>query len=472
MAVARKIAYNVAFGSVAKVFSTILALVSIGFITRYLGKEGFGNYATVLAFLSFFASIADLGLYSIVTREISRPKANESKIIGNIFALRVFASILILLISPAIIWFLDYPIEVKRGILIAVASFVFSSSYQVLNGVFQKNLAMDKVATGELIGKAIQVSVIILAIKLQLGFDWIIGALFLNMLANFLIILFWSRKFITFKMEFDFKYWKLFLKESFSVGVGAMIVFVYFKMDTIMLSWMKTSADVGIYNVAYKVLENLTFFPAMIIGLILPIMSNTILHDKFRFKDISDKTFKFFVLVTTPLVIGTLFLAKDIVSLIGGGQFFESAVVLKILVFAIVAIFFGTFFINILIAANLQKKLMPIYGAAAIFNVAANFIFIPKFSYIASANISVITEALVAILAFAVVYKKIKYKPSLDKKYGIIFSGLIMALFLVAFDGFSFFFLLLGSSAIYFYFLWVFDTIKTSEITSLFNKEA
>src|SRR5665647_2308415 len=104
MAVARKIAYNVAFGSISKVFSTALALVSIGLITRYLGKEGFGNYATVLAFLSFFAAIADLGLYSIVTREISRPKADEAKIIGNIFSLRVVASLVILIVSPAVVW--------------------------------------------------------------------------------------------------------------------------------------------------------------------------------------------------------------------------------------------------------------------------------------------------------------------------------------------------------------------------------
>jgi O-antigen/teichoic acid export membrane protein len=77
MAVARKIAYNVAAGTVSKILQTILALVSIGFITRYLGTSGFGNYATVLAFLSFFASIADLGLYSISTREISREGADE-----------------------------------------------------------------------------------------------------------------------------------------------------------------------------------------------------------------------------------------------------------------------------------------------------------------------------------------------------------------------------------------------------------
>ena len=57
MTVAKKIAYNVAFNAGAKVISTILALVGIGFITRYLGKEGFGDYATVLAFFSFFMAL-------------------------------------------------------------------------------------------------------------------------------------------------------------------------------------------------------------------------------------------------------------------------------------------------------------------------------------------------------------------------------------------------------------------------------
>jgi len=80
MVIARKIAYNVAFSSVFKVFSTILALILIGLITRYLGAKGFGGYATVLAFLSFFTALADLGLYSTVTREISRPNTDESNI--------------------------------------------------------------------------------------------------------------------------------------------------------------------------------------------------------------------------------------------------------------------------------------------------------------------------------------------------------------------------------------------------------
>jgi len=471
MAIARKIAYNVAVSSVSKVFSTVLALVVIGLITRYLGKEGFGNYATVLAFLSFFASIADLGLYSITTREISRTGAHEEKIIGNIFTLRIITSLAVFAISPLVVIFFDYPLVVKEGIIIAAASFIFSSGYQVLNGIFQKNLAMDRVAIGELAGKILQVVTVVIAVKMNLGFNWIISSLLINMILSFVIVFFWSKKFLRFKLRFDFKYWEEFLKESLPIGIGAVIVFVYFKMDTIMLSVMKTSADVGIYNAAYKVLENLTFFPAMIIGLILPIMSNTIFSDKKKFEDVSNKTFKFFVLAVVPLIIGTLFLADGIISLIGGGQFADSADVLRILVFGIASIFFGNFFSNILIAGNLQKRLMLVYAGAAIFNVAANLIFIPEFSYTAAAYVSSLTEFFVALACFAVVAGKIKYHPKVEKKSGIIISGTAMAIFLFIFQNINFLIAALGSALVYFTGLWIFKTVKTEEITSLITKK-
>lgn len=471
MVVARKIAYNVLVSSVSKFFSTALALVSIGFITRYLGREGFGNYATVLAFLSFFASLADLGLYHISTREISRPGANEKMIMGNIFSLRIISALGILIVAPIIVIFFDYPLAVKQGIVIAAASFLFSSGYQVLNGVFQKNLAMDRVAVGELAGKIIQVATVILAVKLQLGFNWIIASLLFNMIASFTIVFLWSRKYLRFGLRFDFKYWKKFLKESLPIGVGSIIVFAYFKMDTILLSILKTSEDVGIYNAAYKVLENISFFPAMIIGLVLPILSNTIFTDKAKFKDISNKTFKVFIILVVPLIVGTLFLSEGIIQLIGGGQFGQSAAVLQILVFALAAIFFGNFFNNILIAGNLQKKLMGIWLCAAIGNIGLNLIFIPKFSYTGAALISTGTEIFVALLAGYYAWKKLGFVPRPGKTGGIFLSGALMAVFLFFAQNLNFFLTAFGSATVYFMALWIFKAVKTSEITSLVSKK-
>ncbi len=470
MVIARKIAYNVLVSSFSKILSTILALLSIGLITRYLGQEGFGNYATVLAFLSFFTAIADLGLYSTVTREISREGADEKKIIGNVFALRLSISFVVMLLAPIIVFFFPYPTEVKQAIMIVALSFLFSSSYQVLNGVFQKNLAMDRVAISELTGKVIQVLFVFYAIKLNLSFLWIMTALLFNMMISFSLIYLFSKKYISFSLKFDLTYWKKFIKESYPLGIAAIISFIYFKIDTILLSVLKTSAEVGIYNVAYKVIENITFFPAMIVGLVFPIISKNIFSDQARFWDISNKTFKVFWLFVIPLIVGTIFLSDGIVELIGGKGFFASGIVLRILVFSLGCMFFSNLFNVILISGNKQKKLMAIMIMAAIFNVGANLIFIPIYSYVASAIISVATELFVTVATLYIIIRDLKYFPRVENFWAIVFSGVVMAIYFFVFSEINFFLLAFSGTAVYALAIWLSKAVKTEEIASIISK--
>jgi O-antigen/teichoic acid export membrane protein len=467
MAIARKIAYNVVFNVITKILSTILALTGIGFITRYLGKEGFGDYSTVLAYFAFFGSIADLGLYAITARDISREGANEAKILGNAFALRLVSSVVVFSITPILVFFLPYSRDVKIGILIVAASFVFSSTYMVLNGVFQKNLAMDKVATAEVLGKIIQIGIIIFAVRNNLGFIPIILSILVAMIFNFVIVLLLVQKYVPIKLQFDFAYWKKFLKESFPLGISAVVIFIYFKIDTILLSILKTNTEVGLYNAAYKVIENLSFFPAMIIGLMFPMFSRHIFSDKKHFVHLANETLKVFVIIIVPLIIGTLFLSEGVIRLIGGAAFVGAANTLRILIFALAFIFFGGLFNNILIASNNQKKMLWMLIGCAVFNVSANIIFIPTYSYTASAIISTITEFLVAIVGLILTIKYTGYKPSVPHFPRILFSGLIMTIFLFLFRNQGFTTLLLTSSLIYILLLWLTKTITIKELRSI-----
>jgi O-antigen/teichoic acid export membrane protein len=471
MVVARKIAYNVLVSTTGKILSTILALVGIGLITRYLGKEGFGYYAIALAFFSLFGAVADLGIYSVTTREISRPKANETEIMGKIFPLRIVVSLVVFILGIAVTLFLPYPAQVKSAIMISAAAFVFSSSYMVLNGIFQKNLSMDKVAISELTGKIVNVSFIFAAIHYNLGFIAVMNSLLISMVVNFVLVFLWSRRYLKFKINIDVNYWRKFLKESLPVGVSFIVTFVYFKMDTILLSLFKSSADVGIYNAAYKVIENLSFFPGMIIGLVLPIMSHSVFSNKQKFTDISNKILKLFFILVVPLIVGTLFLANGIVGIIGGAEFQESGNVLRILILALAFIFFGNITNAMLIVGNLQKKLMYALTFCAIFNVSLNLAMIPKFSYTGAAVTSAITEFIVVTLTAFLIVKYLDYKPKIDCLWQVFFSGVIMALFLLFFKDFNFFVLLFVSTAIYFFILWIVKGVTTREIKGIIKRE-
>lgn len=471
MAIARKIAYNVIFNVITKILSTVLALAGIGFITRYLGKEGFGDYSTILAFFAFFGSVADLGLYAITARDISRQGADEKKILGNAFALRLVSSAVVFLLTPILVFFLPYSTDVKIGILVAAASFVFSSTYMVLNGVFQKNLAMDKVAAAEVIGKLIQIGIIIVAVQKDLGFITIILSILAAMIFNFTTVLLMVQKYIPLKLQFDFTYWKKFLKESAPLGISAVVIFIYFKIDTILLSILKTNTEVGLYNAAYKVIENLSFFPAMIIGLMFPMFSLHIFSDKKHFAHLADETLKVFFIIIVPLVVGTLFLSEGVIRLIGGAAFVGAANTLRILIFALAFIFFGGLFNNILIASNNQKKMLWMLVGCAIFNVSANIIFIPTYSYTASAIISTITEFLVAAVGLMLTIKYTGYIPSVPHLPRILFSGLIMTFFLFLFRAHNFPTLLITSTLVYILLLWITKTVTIKELRSIVSNK-
>lgn len=472
MAIARKLAYNVVFNSALKVVSTvILSLFLVRLITGYLGQDGFGKYATVLAFFSFFSAIGDLGLGQVTAREIAKEGADERNILGNVVGLRLMSSMILIVVAPIAIFFFDYPVEVKWGILIVSCASLFSSLSLVMNGVFQKRIAMDRVAMAEFAGKLIQVSLIACIVKFDLGFLPIVFSVLIALAFNVLTVLLVSRRFIRFSLRFDFSFWRGFLKESLPMGATAIITFAYFKTDTILLSLFQTSADVGVYNVAYKIIENLVFFPAMLAGLVLPLLARYFVSDRKKFIEIANKTFKVFVIIVLPLVLGTVFLARDIVQIISGPEFSASVPVLRILAFSLACIFFGHFFNMLLIVGHLQKKLMQALFFVAAFNIVLNLFVVSRYSYFGAATAAVLTEGLVVILTSSLAYRNLRFRPRLSGIGKVAVSALGMAITLYFLSESPF--IVAGSVSLIVYtgLLWLTRAISSAEVMSLFSKE-
>jgi len=364
----------------------------------------------------------------------------------------------------------NYENDLKIGILIAAGAILFSTMSLLMNGIFQKRLAMDKVALVEFLGKIFQVSIVIFVVRADLGFLAIASTLLAALSFNAITVFLLSRRFIKFSPKIDIIFWKNFLHESLPMGITAIITFSYFKMDTILLSLLQSNSDVGIYNVAYKVMENLIFFPAMLVGLILPLLSRFIYTKRNHFEEIANKTFKVFMIIVIPIVIGTWFLSNDIIRIVSGNTFTESAPVLRILIFALACIFFGNFFNMLLVVGNAQKKLMQTLFFVAIVNILLNLFLIPRFSYQGAAYSSLATEMFVVILTSFLVYKYIHYVPSFESFWKILLSGFMMALILFILSSSSFLLSGLAGVGTYLCMLWVTKAITSSEVLNLFQK--
>src|SRR3989338_9344642 len=103
-----------------------------------------------------------------------------------------------------------------------------------------------------------------------LPYIWaVVGAQIIHLV----LVVRWSKQLTLWRLRIDFGHWRASIKEAFPIAVSLVFVFLYFKLDTVLLSLMKPAGDVGIYSVAYKVLEVVIFLPAMYMGLIMPRLS-------------------------------------------------------------------------------------------------------------------------------------------------------------------------------------------------------
>ena len=132
MSIPKKIAINTIFSSSAKIIWTLIAMVSLGLITRHLGTASFGDYTTILAFFFMLSALCDMGLGQIVLREISYKsrEKDERHIVSVAFTMRLVVSLVLILASLVLVWVLPYSSDVKKGILLVSVGLIFSSGYQ------------------------------------------------------------------------------------------------------------------------------------------------------------------------------------------------------------------------------------------------------------------------------------------------------------------------------------------------------
>ncbi|MBI4709331.1 MAG: flippase [Candidatus Portnoybacteria bacterium] len=466
----RKIAYNTIISLASRILATLIALIIVGLTTRYLGQNGFGLYSTILAFLYIFSVLADLGLYSILVRDISKDGAPESEIASHALSLRFWAGLFIFSVAPIVAWFFPYSFEVKAGILIASFGSWSLSNAQVLMGVFQKYLKMDKVAFAEFICRLFQLALVGFFIWKDFGFLSLVIAYSASAFVNFLLVWFFARKYVLIKIGWDLPYWKKMLRKSFPLAISAIFVMIYFKLDTVMLSLMKSPSDVGIYSAAYKILESLIFLPAMFTGLIMPLLSRYAFGNPLEFQKVSQKTLNIFLIFSIPLAVGGIFLAGPIINLVAGQGFSAAAGILKILIFATSIIFFGALFSNMIVALDKQKSLAKIYALGAAVNFSVNLVLIPKFSYWGAASSTLLTELLVTALMAVVIFKATKKFLNFRSSLKILLACAPMAAILYFLTPFNILLLLPIALLVYFFSLFALKGFSIDDIASLIRR--
>ncbi|MCX6739870.1 MAG: flippase [Candidatus Parcubacteria bacterium] len=453
---------------VGKVLGTLFGVLTVAIMTRYLGQVGFGQYSTITAYLQLFAILVDLGLSITVVRLIADPGNDQPTVFNNLFTLRIVTSLIFLGLAPLIVIFFPYDNLVKIGIAVATLSFFFSALTQVLIGLYQKELNMLTVTIGEIAGRMVLFCLVALFAYLNYGLLAIVVAVVIGSLINFLICYFSAFKYIKISPAFDWPIWKKIIGITWPIALSIAFNLVYFKADTLILSLTRSQAEVGLYSAPYRILEILVNFIFVFLGIVNPILTLYWVQKNYaKFQEIFQKIFDVLLIITIPMVVGTMFIAKPLMILIAGADFSASGIILQILIVATAIIFINTIYGYTIIFIDKQKKMIPVYLFVAIFAVIGYLLTIPAYGFFGAAIFTVISEFIILISNFVISTKVIKFVPSFKITLKILGACLVMSGLLYLLSGQNVILQLILASAVYLIALYFFKGIDKMLIVEI-----
>ena len=405
----------------------VIRLFTIALLTRYLGQTGFGWYVVAFSWLQIFAILVDLGLYMVGLKMIGQNRERKQEIFSQLFWLRLFSAIVFVLLLPQLIWFFPYELPIKLAVAILAYAFFLATLNQLLTVSFQERLKMQYVAAGEIAGKVAALLALALVVKLDWGFYWAMVTVGIYGLVQFLFIYLRLGKAYKIKWFWQKDLLQQILSEAWPLGLIIIFNTIYFRADTVILSWFRAAAEVGLYGAAYKVLEIIVSFPAMYLGLLLPYLADWWSSQQLeKIKDYLQKSFDLSLLLALPLIgIGWL-IAEPLMGLVAGVDFIASGLWLKILLPAAGFIFFGQLFGYVLIGIGRQRTLLKSFSWVAVITLGLYFVFIPIYGTWAAAWLTVLAEGAAAVVLGWQVGQKLNWRPRLNKFFKLILIVLIM----------------------------------------------
>lgn len=430
--VARLVAKNTAIQVFGKALSTALGIVAIALVTRALLPEGFGQYTKVITFLTFFGIIADLGLTLITAQMISERGADEPRLVRTIFTFRVVSAFVLFGIAPLAALVTPYAPIVKWGIALTAWSFFFVSLQQTLVGIFQKHLVMQYPVIAENVGRVALVLLTAYAAWRGEHLLWFLGAVVAGNLANFLVTLWFARRYVALAFAWDRTIIRETLRRCAPIAISIIFNLIYLKADMLILSFVRPDAEVGLYGAAYRVIDILMMVPVMLMGVILPIATRSWSEgDGARVGRVLQKTFDAFVLYALPVVCGGFFVADGVMALVAGDAFVPAGAPLRILLLAFASATLSTLFGHFVVALGRQRSVIWVYGVDALISLGAYVVVVPLFGMFGAAWATFGSELFAAIVLGVFVLRVVRARLCGDVLWRAMLATAVMSVVVV-----------------------------------------
>lgn len=392
----QRIGKNIFSLGASRVITGLLSFVAFIFLTQYLGTEGAGEYALVLAYYTIFSLLADLGVTRYVIKKISEDKSAVPLLVGNFFIVQFFLSLVVVGVFFALPRLLHFDEAITHAMWVAGLGLFAGSLAAPLSAVVQAYERIHVVAGVNFINTLINASWMAAAIIFRLDIVFLFAVFIAVGLLDIAIYYRYSRRLTGVRFVPDAGLMRSMIRLGIPFAFISGFEMVIAKIDVVIQIFFVPFHDIGLYATAYKLIDALNFVPAVVAISLFPYFA--------RMQDMADAEIRhtveelnrYLVALAIPMGVGGTILAEKIILTIFGEPFTGAVLSFQILIWA-TALTYIYAVPNIIMIAKRVRQSIGILATLTVFNAALNVIFVPRYGIVASAVLTVATYFLYAV---------------------------------------------------------------------------
>lgn len=434
--------------------SLIFPLITFPYVSRVLAADGYGKIQMATAFVAYFILLSQLGIPTYGIRACAIVRDDRVKLSRTVHEL-MGIQLLMTVISYGIFFVLLQSIPRLRDekVLYLITSASIFLGMLGMEWLFQALEQYTYITLRSLAFKVISVIAMFLLVHEKEDYLIYAGISVAASAGSNVMNLTQLRKYVSLKSVggYDIKRHVKPVLVFFAMVCAAT---VYTNLDSVMLGFMATDADVGYYSAAVKIKNILVNIVAALGTVLLPRVSYYFEQDKMdEFWAVIQKALSFVVLVALPLSVYFMVFARNGIYFLSGSGY-ENAVPGMIIIMPTVLLIGLTNImgIQLLVPTGREKVVMYSTVVGAVVDVIANAILIPSMKAAGAALGTLIAEFAVLVVQYWVlrkevgpIFKKMKLLP-----IGLAVAASAAASFWVAGLPFADFYILAISAVIFF----------------------
>jgi O-antigen/teichoic acid export membrane protein len=409
MSVARTVARGTLQLLVGQLSARAIDFVLYLVLCRSLGVETFGRYVFALSFTLLFNVLADCGVSTVFTREVSCAPERTRTLLGRVLAIKLGLALLTILTIFTVALSTGTPPATLALIGAIAVGMLLNSASAAFEGLLRAAGRAGAAGLSLLAGSIAGLTTAGILLAAGAGVFGVAIAYAIAAAAHLAMAAWPSRDLwrgtptiaTGMTSEAPVRAGLAMLREAAPLAVSGVFIALYFRIDSVMLHALQNERAVGLYGGIYRVFEAFAMLAVAFRSVMFPVMARAADGPREALAVLCRKSLRVHLLFTVLVAVFITVEAPAIVTLLLGPEYAEAAAGLRLLIWALPGAYMADTMIHLLIAQRRQKVATWVVGIAAVFNIALNFVLIPRFSFLGASVATVASEVLCFSILFA-----------------------------------------------------------------------